>query len=414
MNEANVQKPQMNDISLFKQKNFLFLWIGTFFSGLSISMFYFSEAWYVVQVLNLEASLGIIYIVGTFPRIIFMLIGGVLSDKINQSKIMFISDLTKAIFIGGLVILLLLAGEIHLWTLVIFALLIGILDAFFWPASSSIIPAIVSKSSLTRANSVIQTTNQTTSIFGPMIGGLIIVGLNYTGIFGIIALLLLLGSIFVLFVNVKKTVEKDNKHQLFGSLIQGIGYVKNERILMAFVLKTLFLNLFFTGPLVVGLPIFVKNVLGGGTLDYSYVEAFLAGGMLVGSIMLGAINLRRKRGTVSLTAQMFMAICFIMLSFSREIWQSVIIVTLLGLSMTISNICAVSVIQNKTDPEMIGRVMSIQTISSIGLTPISYGITSLCLSFGTGIQFVIMFGALFLFLFTFLIYFKIPTLRNVD
>ncbi|MBT2201914.1 MFS transporter [Bacillus thuringiensis] len=401
--------------SLFKQKSFLLLWVSTIFSGLSFSMFYFAEAWYVVQELNLEASLGIIYIIGAIPRIIFMLLGGVLADRLSQSKIMFFSNLTKAILIGGLV-LLLFTGEINFWTLIIFALFFGVLDAFFWPASSSITPVIVPKEFLTRANSVIQTTSQATSILGPMISGFIIVGFDYTGIFSLITILLILGSCFIFFIKVNKKVvnTQENKHHLLLSLKEGINYVKKAPILMAFLLKTLFLNLFFIGPLTIGVPIFVKNILKGQTIDYSFIMSFLAIGMVLGSIILGIINLKRKRGILSLTSQMFVGLCFLILSFSNEIWQSVVIVVFLGISMTISNICAVSVVQNEAEPEMIGRVMSIQTVSSMGLTPISYGLTSLSLSLEIDIKFIIMAGALSLIAFTLYIYFKIPALRTVE
>lgn len=402
--------------SLFKQKSFILLWVSTIFSGLSFSMFYFAEAWYVVQELNLEASLGIIYIIGAIPRIIFMLLGGVLADRLSQSKIMFFSNLTKAILIGGLVLLLLFTGEINLWTLIIFALFFGVLDAFFWPASSSITPVIVPKEFLTRANSIIQTTSQSTSILGPMISGFIIVGFDYTGIFSLITILLILGSCFIFFIKVNKKVvnTQENKHHLLLSLKEGINYVKKAPILMAFLLKTLFLNLFFIGPLTIGFPIFVKNILKGQTIDYSFIMSFLAIGMVLGSIILGIINLKRKRGILSLTSQMFVGLCFLILSFSNELWQGVVIVVFLGISMTISNICAVSVVQNEAEPEMIGRVMSIQTVSSMGLTPISYGLTSLSLSLEIDIKFIIMVGALSLIAFTLYIYFKIPALRTVD
>jgi hypothetical protein len=71
-------------------------------------------------------------------------------------------------------------------------------------------------------------------------------------------------------------------------------------------------------------------------------------------------------------------------------------------------------VQNEAEPEMIGRVMSIQTVSSMGLTPISYGLTSLSLSLEIDIKFIIMVGALSLIAFTLYIYFKIPALRTVD
>ena len=116
--------------------------------------------------------------------------------------------------------MLLFTGEIHLWTLIIFALFFRVLDAFFWPASSSITPVIVPKKFLTRANSIIQTTSQSTSILGPMISGFIIVGFDYTGIFSFITILLILGSCFIFFIKVNKKVvnTQENKHHLLLSL----------------------------------------------------------------------------------------------------------------------------------------------------------------------------------------------------
>ncbi|PEE35256.1 MFS transporter [Bacillus pseudomycoides] len=417
MSEPVLQKTKVKikGTSLVKERSFVLLWIGTFFTGLSFSMFYFAEAWYVVKKLNLESSLGIIYIAGATPRIIFMLLGGVLADKVSQSKVMFFSDFTKSLIVGALVILLMLTGEIHLWTLIFFALIFGVLDAFFWPASSSIIPAIVPKNSLTRANSIIQTTSQCTSIFGPMVSGIIIVNFDYKGIFGLVASFLLLGSIFVLFIKIgSKNTNIENKQPILQSLKEGISYVQKKPVLKAFVLKTLFLNLFFTGPLTIGLPIFVKNVLKGNTLYFSLLESCLAIGMVIGSVILSILNLKKKRGIVSLNSQMLLALCFLLFSFSFESWQSITIAIFLGISMTVSSICAVSLIQTETDSDMTGRVMSIQTLSSMGLTPISYGLTSLLLSLGINIQIIIFIGALSLLIFTFILYFKIPILREVD
>ncbi|WP_327821984.1 hypothetical protein [Bacillus pseudomycoides] len=159
---------------------------------------------------------------------------------------------------------------------------------------------------------------------------------------------------------------------------------------------------------------FVKNVLKGNTLYFSLLESCLAIGMVIGSVILSILNLKKKRGIVSLNSQMLLALCFLLFSFSFESWQSITIAIFLGISMTVSSICAVSLIQTETDSDMTGRVMSIQTLSSMGLTPISYGLTSLLLSLGINIQIIIFIGALSLLIFTFILYFKIPILREVD
>ncbi|MGE6231281.1 MFS transporter [Paenibacillus chitinolyticus] len=417
--EARIQSERMlrPASSLFRERAFTMLWLSTIFSGLALNMFYFAEAWYVVNVLNMEASLGVIYLIGTLPRVLFMAIGGVLADRISPSKIMFVSTITKSALLAVLVMVLVEGGGIGLGALTAFALLFGILDAFFWPASGSIVPSIVSKDGLTRANSIIQTTNQSTSIFGPMISGFVIVALRYEGIFGLITVLLALGALFALLVRVRKSPSPDTKADripMLTSVKEGIGYVRQAPVLKAFVLKTLFLNLFFTGPFAIGIPVFVKHVLHGETLDFSMLQSFLAGGMLVSSIVLGILNLKRRRGLISVLAQLGLSFSFLALSMAVTLWTGAVFAACMGISMGISNICAISVIQNHADKAYIGRVMSIQTMSSMGLTPISYGLTSLLLSVGVEIQHIVMGGALLLLAFTFWLIVKIPSLRKAD
>ncbi|MEN1969427.1 hypothetical protein WMZ97_15295 [Lentibacillus sp. N15] len=58
--------------------------------------------------------------------------------------------------------------------------------------------------------------------------------------------------------------------------------------------------------------------------------------------------------------------------------------------------------------------MSLQTMASIGLTPISYGLTSLALSVGVSIDWIMLTGAIFLILCTASLYWKLPAIRSID
>ncbi|GGP14835.1 MFS transporter [Oceanobacillus neutriphilus] len=401
--------------SLFKNRSFLFLWIAGLFSGLSISIIMFAQAWYVVQILNMEASLGLVYIAMAIARLIFMAVGGVLADRMSRSLIMFLSDFSRALLLIGLVAVL-LTGQVSLWPFISFAFIFGVLDAFFWPSGNSLIPSIVSESQLTRANSIIQMTYQLTTIVGPLIAGFVIAWWDFSFVFGMTAGLLFTGGILIYFVKAKpvNSEHSDLDKGMFESIKEGFDYVSQSSVLLAFILKTLFLNLFFTGPFIVGVPIFVKNILKGDTLDYSYLEGSLAIGMVSGSFLIAMMNLRVKRGPVSLASQGLMALCLLCLSQTIFLWQSLISGFLLGIFMMISNISAVSAIQNVAQKDKIGRVMSLQTMASIGLTPISYGITSLALSFGLSIDWIMLTGAICLIACTALLYWRVPAIRKID
>ena len=65
---------------LLKNTNFLFLWAATLFK-LCFSLFTFSQTWYIAKTLNLEASLGVVFVALSVPRLIFMIVGGAVADK---------------------------------------------------------------------------------------------------------------------------------------------------------------------------------------------------------------------------------------------------------------------------------------------------------------------------------------------
>lgn len=407
---------EVEGVSLFKQKHFLFLWIAGLFSSLSVSFFMFSQSWYVVEVLKLEASLGLIFIAASVPRLLFMALGGVIADRMSRSLIMFISDVTRALLIVGLVVLLVL-DMISLWTFVGFALVFGVLDAFFWPASGAILPSLVSKEQLTRANSLVQVTNQFSMIVGPMIAGFIIHWLGYTVVFSATAILLTIAGVLVYMIKAtptKQTTEDTQEDGMMKALIEGIKYVKSNEFLKTLLVASIFLNLFVVGPLVMGLPLFVKNILDGSTLDFSFLEGALAFGMLTGAVIVGVLNIQKKRGLFALTMLGIMSLCYLALSQTTMLWQSVMALFLIGMMMSASNIPIMAIIQSIVEKEMIGRVMSIVSMSSMGLIPVSYALTSLFLAIGFPISTVMLIGAVPLILFLIYIFLRVPIIRTFD
>lgn len=413
--QKNSATVQAEEASLFKRKNFLLLWIAGLFSSFSMSVFMFSEAWYVVQALGLEASLGFVYIASSVPRLVFMAIGGAVADRMSRSNIMFLSDMSRAILLVGLITLLLL-GDVSLWTLVGLALVFGVLDAFFWPAQGSLLPSVVSKAQLTRANSVVQMTNQFSFITAPMLGGVIIEWGSYPLAFGTTSAMLFISGALVFFIRSApvKTDGTEENGSLLKSIVEGLRYVKKSTFLTALFSVAVVLNLLTSGPMQMGLPLFVKNVLGGSTLDFSFLEGSLAAGMFIGSVVVGIMNLQKKRGQFALASTILMAIAFLLFSQTNAMWQSMVVIFIVGASMSAINIPLFSVVQSMVEKEMIGRIMSLLSMAAMGLIPVSYALTSLLLSFGINIDTIMLGGGIPLLLLTVFTYWKVPAIRTTD
>jgi MFS family permease len=413
--EGNVLRKEETTPSIFKNKNFLLLWGAALLSSFGISFFLFSQSWYVVQVLNLEASLGLIFIASSIPRLLFMVISGTVADRYSKTKIMFISDFSRSILLIGLVAWFFF-GEITLWTFVVLAFFFGILDAFFWAASGAILPSIIKKDNLTRGNSIIQMTSQSSFIIAPMLAGLIIAFGNYEAVFSTTAVMLIIASVLISLMKVTKTdSQKEAESQSFWETFkEGINYVKKSRLLTLVIITTVFMNLFIVGPMTMGLPLFVKNILNGDALSFSLLEAGLAVGMLVGSIIVGVMNLSKKRGLIGLVLLIIGGLLFIGVSFTTELWLSMLVLGLFGACLSGSNIPTISAIQSIIDDKVLGRVMGLISLASMGLIPVSFTITSFVLSLGVSIHMIMAVGAMLVVVYATFVLISFKELRELN
>ncbi|MED1056054.1 MFS transporter [Bacillus mycoides] len=398
---------------LLKNTNFLFLWAATLFSSFALAFFTFSQTWYIAKTLNLEASLGIVFVALSVPRLIFMIIGGALADKFPKKNIMFYSNIIRAILVAT-ILTWFIVGDVTLYTFALFALFFGLADAFFWSADGSILPELVEKNRLTQANSLTQMTNQASVILGPVLGGILIKFTNYETIFSITILLLIIAAILVQKIQFTVPEKNETDKGMFTSIKEGISYVKESPFLSTFLICSAFLNLFLIGPMQVGFPLFVKNVLHGDSLQFSYLEASVGGGMAIGAVIVGLKNINRRRGLFCIIMMLLSGVFFLAINFSTVLWQALLAGMFYGITIAMAIVPLMAMIQSTVKEEMMGRVMSLLMLSSMGFIPLSYAFTSLALGIGIPIVTVMKSGAIAVIVFVLFVAIRVPVVRKFD
>lgn len=398
---------------LLKNTNFLFLWAATLFSSFALAFFTFSQTWYIAKTLNLEASLGVVFVALSVPRLIFMIVGGAVADKFPKKNIMFYSNIIRAILVAT-ILTWFIVGDVTLYTFALFALFFGLSDAFFWSADGSILPELVEKSRLTQANSLTQMSNQASVILGPVLGGILIKFTNYETIFSITILLLIVAAILVQKIQFTIPEQKDTDKGMFTSIKEGILYVKESPFLSTFLICSAFLNLFLIGPMQVGFPLFVKNVLHGDSLQFSYLEASVGGGMAIGAVIVGLKNINRRRGLFCIIMMLLSGIFFLSINFSTVLWQALLAGMFYGITIAMAIVPLMAMIQATVKEEMMGRVMSLLMLSSMGFIPLSYAFTSLALGLGIPIVTIMKSGAIAVIVFVLFVAIRVPVVRKFD
>ncbi|CAG9622264.1 MFS transporter [Sutcliffiella rhizosphaerae] len=378
----------MEQQSLFRNRPFIFLFIGSFLAIIGFTMFFMTTTWFVISDLGSASSLGIILIAITVPRILMMAFGGVLADKFKKTTIMFSTSSIQGILLVT-IFLLNNANQLTFVYLVILGFLFGTLDAFSGPAGTSLIPKIVQKNKIKQANAVIQGLGQIGFVIGPIISGSVMEFSGVTTSFLVSSIIVLLSALFMFPPFLKEgAVDNTIKQTPFKDLIEGFSYVKGSKFLMTGILILITLNFFAFGAISIAIPILVETY-GGTPINLSYIDVALAVGMLVSTAIIGMVKIRRRGLTsiVGLIATLIVAVAF---SQIPNLYVLTALAFFIGFTMTFVSIPFFTSAQEDTDPRIMGRVMSIVFLAMNGFDPLAYASVTLLVSRGFDIQLVIL------------------------
>src|SRR6202163_4492692 len=170
---ATIGAPRPRPWIVFSSGSFRKLWAATTLSLFGDFFSYIAMAWLVLQLTGSSLALGTVLVVQALPRAVLMVVGGALADRISPRLTMLGSMGLRAVVVAPLAVLV-LTGRVQMWQVYGIAAVFGIVDAFFLPARSSILPKVVADHELEPGNAVLNVTAQTSVILGPVLGGVIV------------------------------------------------------------------------------------------------------------------------------------------------------------------------------------------------------------------------------------------------
>ena len=158
---------------LFRIRDFSLLWSGSTISLFGDGMYFVAIAWEVYHLSSSPAALGAVGVAFSLPQVTLLLIGGVISDRVNRRVLMMAASLISALAIGTLGVLIQLHVE-ALWMILILVFIYGGSQAFFLPASQALTPTLVPAELLPRATAVNQMLEPVLiGVIGPSVGGVL-------------------------------------------------------------------------------------------------------------------------------------------------------------------------------------------------------------------------------------------------
>jgi len=228
--------------------------------------------WLVLRISGSGAELGLVLAVASIPGTILTPAGGVLSDRYSPALIMIISSAGRVLLLAALTALI-LADATRIWHVYLIAASLSALDALYYPASMSILPALVDRDRLNAANALTQGAEQVSSILGPALAGILLALIGLGASFGATAVLFLIAT--ALFGAVARAAKPSVPHASdvreedrgqSGARVEfseGLRYVWRDGVIRSLMLILLCTNLAMMGPLYVGGAVLAESRLGG-------------------------------------------------------------------------------------------------------------------------------------------------------
>lgn len=170
------------------------------------------------------------------------------------------------------------------------------------------------------------------------------------------------------------------------------------------------INLAMAGPIYVGGSILAEARLGGAG---AFATLIVVGGVdsLIGAMAAGSRARFRRRGLVELVCTATLGICVGGLAFSPNLFVAGTLAALIGMTASFLAVINISWLQERSAPELTGRVMSLAMFSAVSLDPISYVLAGMLVEVSLTVVFLAAGGLL---LFTALLGTTSRTMRTVD
>jgi MFS family permease len=327
-------------------------------------------AFAVLDLTGSAADLGIVLAAASVPQIIFLLVGGVWADRLPRNAIMIGSNFASGVAQGAIAALI-LSGTAELWQLIALQAVRGISSAFFFPATSGIVPQVVSNARLQQANALLSLTLNITSIGATAAGGALVALAGPGWALAVDSATFFASSVFLAAIRLPKHARLAVKNFL-SELADGWREFTSRTWVWSIVAAFALINAASVGAMQVLGPLVAKEDLGGAAA-WGIILAAQSAGLVIGS--LSVLRFRPARPLfVAQAAIALIAPPMALLAVGAPTAAIAASAFVAGIGIDIFQILWETALQENVPTERLSRVSSYDALGSFVFIPIGLAV----------------------------------------
>ena len=342
--------------------------MGTWTQRLALS-------WLVYRITGSKELLGVVGFSSQILTFLFAPLAGVLADRaVRQNLLVTLEALamTQAFVLAGLT----LGGVIgpahvtqSVWAIVSLSLVTGLVNAFEIPIRQSfVVEMLDTRDDLHNAIAMNSFLVNASRLAGPTLAGFLIavVGEGWCFMLNGVSFLAVIAALLAM--KVKPREISPHKARVVEHLKEGFRYAFGFAPIRAILILLTAVSLLGM-PYSVLMPVFAKDVLGGGPGTLGFLVAATGAGALAGGVLLAFRRNVLGLGRVMALASATFGAALICFSLSRNFWLSMAILACAGFGVMMQMAASNTLLQTIVEDDKRGRVMSFYTMCFVGMVP---------------------------------------------
>lgn len=310
-------------------------------------------------------DLGVVLGCQWAARVAFLLAGGVWGDRLPRQVVMMAADVLRA-GVQALVALAFFTDVVRVWHLAVASALFGLASAFFNPASTGLVPKLVSKDRLQEANALLGLSRSSVEVIGPAASGIVVTTLGFGLVFAVDAVTFVASFSCLAAMRIPRSLEALERRSMIADALGGLRIVREQRWILAGLVGDIAFNLALAAYFVLG-PVVIEKHFGGAR-DWGIMMT----AAYIGGILGGFAALRFKPERPLLVAYVFSFVTPLqLLALAPPLPLAILIVgaSLVVIAMVLVNTFWATMEQQHVPAEYLARVDSLVWMISLIALP---------------------------------------------
>jgi MFS family permease len=356
-------------------------------------------AWTAARVSG-PTGAGLVMGIGSAPRACVLLLGGALADRMDARRTMVIANLARIAVLAVAVVVIGARGS-SLGLLLVIAVIFGLVDALYDPASGTMPRRLVRDDDLAAVASMFQLGSRIATLVGAPVGGVLVAtgGISLVMVADALTFVVIAG-VLAAWLRPRFVLPRSQGHSVKADLVDGFRYLKRDSGARSLTIAVCGLNV-FVGPITAVGVVLRTNAESWGAASLGLFEACIGAAAAVGAVI--AIRWKPSRmartGLLMLVGQ---AAACAAVGFAPYVGVIAAMLTI-GLTAGLASAFLSGAFQRTVQPEYLGRTGSMVMLSDDALMPLAMtgfgalaaglGLMATCALTGAGFAALVLWSA---------------------